>query len=89
MYYRDKLAQDSEEHGYVEGKVVEFKSIDEAEREWDQNWSRKKGTILKIRCEHEPEIYRYRHTSAVITPDQFEEKQLELSSGRVQTTRRV
>lgn len=74
VYYRDRLDQNSEEHGYVEGTVVEYKNVTQAEKDWEQKWSRQKGTILKIRNDREPDTYRYRHTSAVITPAQYAEK---------------
>ena len=74
VYYRDRLDEESERHGYVQGTVIEFKTITDAERDWGQKWTRRKGTILKIRNDKDPSIYRYRHTAAVITETQYEEK---------------
>lgn len=74
VYYRDRLQKGGDEHGYTKGTVVEYKSVTNAEMDWGQQWSRRQGTIVKIRNDEDPEVYRYRHTSAVITPEQYREK---------------
>jgi hypothetical protein len=62
--------------GYAEGTVLDVKKIGEAERDWEQKWSKfKSGTIIKIQPLNAALPARYRHQSSVITPDQYNEKQ--------------
>lgn len=71
VYYRDKLV--SESHVYVEGVVTDAKTVDEAEVQWDQNWSQSWGWVLEISPVEPVEEQRkkYRHVSSCKSAEDY------------------
>lgn len=73
LYYRD--CKDNA-YGYFKGKVTDFKTVPEAQEDWDQQWSHANGVILEIEPLEEVDEMRkkYRHLSSVLTPEGYKKK---------------
>lgn len=73
VYYRDAVGG---RFMYVRGRVTDHRPVKQAEREWDQKWSHRYGTILEIEPIDRVDDSRrkYRHMSGVLHPRQYAER---------------
>lgn len=73
VFYRDKPVDES--HTYVEGVVIDAKPVEEAETQWNQDWSQKWGWVLEIAPVEQVEEQRkkYRHVSSCKSPEDYKE----------------
>lgn len=75
VYYRDFINGRFE---LVKGIVLDHKPVQDANKDWDQDWNNKTGTILKIAPKDDrvtdPQRARYRRRNTVLTQEQYEKK---------------
>ena len=86
LYYKDKVG---DSFIWIRGVVEEVKSVEDANdpEQWDQNWNKSWGVILKI-IPQEDRINemrpKFRHSSSVISPEdhtKFVKKNIEFALG--------